>query len=228
MNIFTIDCQIESKETGNVYPQLEIYKGASYKDPNSIVNLSDNNNLKQTSTVFELCKHARFTDLISWGSLKYPVISERLKALLLEYNLFDTQFIPTKIKDHESESWWILNPRYSNEALGLIDYNKTIFGELDPDIRKVVREFKFPLNAIDWREQWREEQKTFNQEYHELVINEIHFTESGNKYDLIQISPLLNISGTVISERLKERLESEKITGLSISEFEWKKQQDNS
>lgn len=221
MKFFTIDCQVESKETGRAYPQLEIHEGGYYKDPESLVNLSDSNNLTQTNTVFELHKRAKITDLISWGSLQYPVISQRLKTILLEYNLFDTQFIPVKIKDLENESWWVLNPRYSNEALSLIDYSKTIFGELDPDTRKVIRVFKFPLDAMDWKEQRSKEQKKFDQEYHELVFNEIHFTESGNMYDLIHISPLLNISGTVISERLKERLESEKITGLSITEFEW-------
>ncbi len=222
MKFFTIDCQVETNETGKVYPQLEICSKGYYKDINAIVNLSDRNNLQHTNSVFELRKHAKLTDLISWGSLKYPVISERLKNLLSEYTLFDTQFIPVKIKDHETENWWVLNPRYSNEALGLIDYNKTIFGELDPDYRKVVREFQFPADSRDWSGQWLLEQKSFDQEYHELVFSEIHFTQTGNNYDLIHISPLLGISGTVISERLKERLENEKITGISIYGFEWR------
>lgn len=222
MKFYMMDCQVASKETGDVYPQLEIYEGANHKDPHSLLNLSIRNNLTQTSTIFELCKNAKFTDIISWRSQKYPVINERLKSILLEYNLFDTQFLPVKIKGYENESWWVLNPRYSNEALELIDYSQTIFGELDPDTRKIVRKFKFPLDAVDWLEQWRTEQKNFSEEYHELVFCEIHFTEFGNSYDLIHISPLLSMSGIVISERLKERLENEKITGLSISEFEWR------
>lgn len=222
MKYYTIGYQVATKETGSAYPQLEIYAGGNYKEPASILNLSLRNNLEQTNTVFELNKKAKLTDFISWGSLVYPVINQRFKSILQEYDLCDTQFIPVTIKDLEAENWWVLNPRYSNEALDLIDYDKTILGELDPDTRKVIREFKFPADALDWMDQWREELKKFSQEYHELVIREIHFNESGKNYDLIHIAPLLNQSGTIISERLKNRLETENLTGLWISEFEWK------
>ncbi len=222
MKYFTIDIQVETEQTGKVYPQLEILSGGNHNDPQSVMVLSKYN-ITETSTVFKLDKGAKLTDFISWGSLHYYVISQRMKDILLEFNLVDTEFIPVKIHLHENDSWYVLNPRHSNQSLASIDFNRSVFGELDPDTRKVVRTFKFPNGTKDIIQQWRDEQKVFHEDYHELVVCEMYLIETENHIDFVPISPILNKSGIVISEELKNKLEEVGITGLDISEFEWGK-----
>ncbi len=221
MKYYTIDNQVETEQTGKVYPQLEILRGGNHNDPQSIMTLSRKQNLKQTNTVFSLCKKANLTDFISWGSLQYPVISEKLKDFLLKFELFETEFIPVEIEHYQSKRWYVMNPRHSNSALSLIDFEKSIFGELDPDSRKIVRKFKFPHDVKDVIQQWRDERKNFHEDFHELVICELYFSENGIEHDFIPIFPLLDVPGVVISERLKKGLESELFTGIEILEFEW-------
>jgi hypothetical protein len=214
---YSLEVQRGTKETGNSYPQLTPYIGGHYKDKLSSTNLSNDYPLENTSTKFELDNGAKLTDLLSCGHLNYFVLNQKTKLILEEFNLFNCTFIETSIKGQEISKHFILYPKFSKANIELIDFEKTIFAIVDPDTKKIIREFQIDSNCKDKIKEWQIVYQNLEVDYYEIEIKELYLSEVANEFDLIYLSPFFIDKAILISKKLALKILESKLSGVSIS-----------
>ena len=208
MNYYLINNDVESKAVGRKYPQLEC-KNLVYAHaipdfgPSKIkYNLS-----------FDLVKGAKLTDVLSTTAISASgfIISERFRKILEDYKLEQYELIPVEIINHEQTYNYYFLHFYGLDMVNCLDYQQSIF-----------RIIKWGFNDLgtkkfDSYESYQNYMKEFNKEY-SLIAHLDCVVLKEEFYDLDVFSFPYFGNEVFISERLKQCLEDNHITGFSFEE----------
>lgn len=139
-------------------------------------------------------------------------VSEKLKQLLEEFNLGKHKFYPAEVLlKEERHPYHVLHLLY-NSFIEYIDFSKTVFNNLNSFGKLSSEKFEQKqFESFEEMEAYSDEHWSYNWNYDRLVMKS-NFRELDYCY-------MLNIDGDLISERLKERIEQDEITGIKIEQL---------
>jgi hypothetical protein len=222
MKYYRIRESTDTKQIGNTWPQIQEaeYTCDPFEDKKFIGNIG----LKKVSftpklPLGKLDKRAKLTDLLSAvpvGFNKRVVISTKLKEILISENNTNVQAFnnPILVDKLTNTDYWLINPiKLSNNK---IDFEKSdlflkdgIF--LDDKIKK--------LNITTLKEYINEEKKVeemggfpFNLSFEKIRIN------NKSKESFFVLNNVYGGYGYYVSEKLKNEIENQKLTGLEFEE----------
>lgn len=160
------------------------------------------------------------TDILKMSSIGFSsgsiVISDKLKSILDEHNVFGLQFFKTKVKKSGNyfTNYWQTHV-YEN-PFNLVDFKKSklLFSNRDENRKKYYEEIKVDdwVSFISIAKDLRYPKRVF--------IDQVKFTE-GLSLDYLHLRHFPN-GGTrgMVSERLKTAIESNDITGIDFRPIE--------
>lgn len=197
------------------FPQTSEYVGEAKEFLSKITECSFRNHLKQTHSInyIKLKSKAKYTDFIC--CLKHQnsglIISEKTYTILSNYKIYNVIFYNSVLRKNA-----ILKKYYFMRLAGnlteYLDFSKSIFRIYDKG--KLSQEFMC-LNLLDFQE------KRINADsINPLYVHELYFKPEFYElnYDCIFLGELDAVS-ILINEKLKTRLESEKLTGMVIEPY---------
>lgn len=159
----------------------------------------------------DLAPKAIETDFLDRGSLDFGfIVSDRLKELLKEFKLPPHRFYPIKVYDSHSQYFWF---HYISNIEKYLDYQNTeieIYINRPPFDIDSTKRFSSQSDIMLFKKSM-----PYNKS---MRFKEIHLNEDFPNYDLFEITGAQYF--TLISERLKERLEQGKVTGYETIEYE--------
>jgi hypothetical protein len=222
MKYYKIKHSIDRKETGS-YPQSDecIYPGMRYS-PKALTMLRYQ---KAPADVeipkVKLLKKAKLTDFVS-SILSLPLVSTRLKNIIEQYNSFGYEWLPTSLvrNNEEYSNYWLAN-RYQpyTEAL---DLTASKFANFDVMGKQPVLEGLVFNTAAELNE-------AYENNHVAALVREMEHTPLVNTHVVIKENIdmdfffLRNTAGAYfthcVSERLREKIEQEKCTGLVFVEL---------
>lgn len=138
------------------------------------------------------------------------VVNEKLKLVLEEYNLPPHRFYSIETFNSSNQYFWF---HYITDFDKYIDFENTIIERFNIFDLEVIEELKFE-NFADLTSQKKRSVLEIGKP---LRYNTISLIKGFPDYDLFEVNGAQNF--TLISQRLKDRLESEKITGFEYLEF---------
>lgn len=153
----------------------------------------------------ELHPKSKLTDVLSIGNISANglFISQRFRDLLLKFDLMESQFYLGKLITQENElDYYWFHP--IGEGLG-IDFSKTVFKDDSGNENIRINQLK---DSIDFAED-----KNII-----LGLQKIYFNENFKKLDLFFIPFFQYVGDFFISERLKDAIIKNKISGIVITE----------
>jgi hypothetical protein len=213
MKFFRIIDSFDQKIVGK-FPQFKTgYYPVHSTDPRLMLNVffTKVNESEVFSTVPKLVRGARLTDFMA-GTATGNIISERLREIFEQTNPIGLQFIEQKIiiQNEEIGGYWLTN-NYE------FDYNVIDFAKTEISIMKSV-----------WDEDYRIQIKN-SEEFVQLVeqiklpqnvkIFRPYFLENYEK-DFFALRYVYNGFSFFCSQRFREKLEAEKITGIRFMELD--------
>ncbi|MBR3773942.1 MAG: hypothetical protein IKK86_05875 [Alistipes sp.] len=166
----------------------------------------------------------KFTDLLSCYNIKGygAIISERLKNIFSEYNIgCQYQYVKVSIVTKKGEP--ISTPYYHLHLPmpGIVDkinYPKSVFY-----VKKFGKRINdTPIEVKSFEDDVRLQKITRKQNVSALILAEDIVLKKGTDLELLDIFVFSGNSGGsrfMVSERLKQRLEQEKITGITFEEY---------
>lgn len=169
----------------------------------------------------------KFTDLLSCYNIKGygAIISERLKNIFSEYNIgCQYQYVKVSIVTKKREP--ISTPYYHLHLPmpGIVDkinYPKSVFY-----VKKFGKRINdTPIEVKSFEDDVRLQKITRKQNVSALILAEDIVLKKGTDLELLDIFVFSGNSGGsrfMVSERLKQRLEQEKITGIIFEEYPYK------
>ncbi len=166
----------------------------------------------------------KFTDLLSCYNIKGygAIISERLKNIFSEYN-FGCQHQYTKVSIVTKKGEPISTPYYHLHLpmpgmVDKIDYPKSVFY-----VKKFGKRINdTPIEVKSYEDDVRLQTITRKQNVSALILAEDIVLKKGTDPEQLDIFVFSGNSGGsrfMVSERLKQRLEQEKITGITFEEY---------
>lgn len=223
MKYYTLNYAVDTDETGDAYPQISDDSPACLEGRKGSMRNLDAYRL--TSFVpdldyYELNKDAKLTDLmsggvpagVSGGVVKGFVVNEKLKNIFQMYNLDSYYFYPAVVKEKKvfHRNYYLMH--VVSDQSDYIDFNKSEFYK-----QKFVTNLGDVkvMSKSDYDEKTKEfwkESMVISIEPTKLVLS----NEFDKKLDLF-VAGLANFD-VIISERLREHLLNEKITGIEIKE----------
>lgn len=200
------------------WPQVKEFVGQAHDFLIDIKNtkLGEHLDKQYVLNYIVLDKKSKFTDVISCLSCGAEglIISEAVFLILKEYNLFSAKFYEANLTNtKDSEKYYFL--KVAGDLTEHVDFNRTVFHVYKKGV--LVKEFKC-ADKNDYLVK-REEQIDFDP-INPIKAVQIFFNDSfyDLNYDLITLG-MLNPLDILINDKLKERLESEKLIGLRIEAF---------
>ena len=208
MKYYRIKNDVESKAVGRKYPQLEcnnlVYAHAipSYGPCKIRFKLS-----------FDLVKGAKLTDVLSTLAISASgfIISERLRTLLENFKLERHELIPVEIIDGKQTHNYYFLHFYGLDMVHCLDYQQSIFRITKWGFRDLG------LKNFDSYESYQAYIKE-NDEDDSLMTPLEHVVLKEDFKDLDFFSVPQFYHGMYVSERLKQCLEDNHITGFSFEE----------
>ena len=208
MNYYRIDNDLETKVVGRKYPQVEcnnlVYAHA----------IPDFGPCKiKYKLSFNLVKGAKLTDVLSTLAISASgfVISERLKMLLESYKLERHEFIPVDIISKDQTYNYYFLHFYGLDMVHCLDYQQSIFR---------ITKWGFEdlgLKNFDSYESYQAYIKENNEDYSLMIpIEHVVLKEEFKDLDFFSVPKFHN--EIFVSERLKQCLEDNHITGFSFEE----------
>ena len=139
-------------------------------------------------------------------------VSKKLKELLSNFNLGEHRFYPAQVLlKGDLHPYYVFHLLY-NSFTEYIDFSETVFNNLNSfkklDAGKLER-MKF--DSFEEMQAYSDLNWNYNWNYDRLVLKS-NFRELDYCY-------MLNIDGDLISERLKEKIEQDGITGIKIEQL---------
>jgi len=198
-----------SKETGNVFPQISFI---NQEDAFEIVDyeFTDIPRLKA-----QLEHKAKITDVLSQASIGGHglLICEKLKTIFEKFNIMQHKYYPVEVQTKKGSLpyyWLQVNDR---SLLHKINYKKSVFYWTETTFKQGIIE----LNSYaDYVKKKKEHE---NDCLWGIDIEEIVLTKNFDRdLDVFCFSPLDGVRGFFISERLKNAIDENKITGIEIKE----------
>ena len=208
MNYYRIKNDLETKVVGRKYPQLEcnnlVYAHAipSYGPCKMRFNLS-----------FNLVKGAKLTDVLKTLAISASgfVISERLKMLLESYKLERHEFIPVDIISKDQTYNYYFLHFYGLDMVHCLDYQQSIFHITEFEIEDLGT-MKF-----DSYESYQKYMKENDKDYSIMThLEHLVLKEEFKDLDFFSVPQFYH--EMFVSERLKQCLEDNHITGFSFEE----------
>jgi hypothetical protein len=157
-------------------------------------------------------KSSKITNLLCSIGFNDLVIDSSLKNLIAKSNQFGMLYYETFFRtfDNKKLEYWLIKPRH--QALHLIDYSKTIFIEK-----------KEEYNEETWKYfTFKNDKEYINYEQNNKVLlrkEEVFLVENCNSDFFALMSVFNRPLGYLISERLKEEIESKNMTGMQFLEL---------
>ena len=227
MKYFAIESSLNEKLMGKI-PQVKKFKHNCNIDEES--NFIDNFifekiEIQPILSNVVLYSNAKQTDLIdTLGDVGFNfgyLISDKFKQILEQYNCYGFQFFKTSIIQNNQENFNYWQTNIYDFPFHFIDYKKTSFLLKDRDVNRNViseiikfndlNEFKSFVNKIHYPKMLFFKDVSFNGNMH-LDLFALRYTEDAHK--------------GIVSERLKNELEKNYISGiefkpLELSIYEW-------
>ncbi|MBB5395603.1 hypothetical protein [Mucilaginibacter sp. AK015] len=211
------------------YPQVEntVYSCDSWEDPRFIEHESvsfEKVNFTPITAKAILAKKARLNDFMYPGGMgfsKKPLISGKLKSILEVTDKQGLQIYnsPVIYQGNEIEDYWVLNPYIFD--MQAIDFKNVDVYLMEKYVHKIKK-----LDVLTYEDFIKQKAMIQEKGYpYSIYIENVHILENTTSDFLI----LENVEGGVmylVSERLKQHLEAEGITGIEyqpsyISFNEW-------
>ncbi|MBK8922395.1 MAG: hypothetical protein IPM81_12975 [Saprospirales bacterium] len=229
MEYFIMSKSTDPKVIGPKYPQCEKMCGEErgeyyYPAPWSVSKIPSEGELKVLPKVdcFELKYHAKVTDLISAIQLSASsvmLISERFYNLLMNFNCMRSVVFESKVI-HRQKSYPYRFLYFPEHHLHFVDFNKSHFyasGAAGSDWR-----YNLSVDSIESykkEEAKREEQnksaKDTGTRKEFISLLELYLDESKIDKDLFRLrGPMLAF---IVSQRLKDAIESQELTGMKFT-----------
>ena len=208
MRYYLIDNDLETKAVGKKYPQVEC-NNQWYA--HAIPDFGPCKNKFKLS--FNLVKGTKLTDVLSTVSISASgfIISKRLRTLMENYKLERHEFIPVDIISKDQTYNYYFLHFYGLDMVHCLDYQQSIFHITEFDIEDLGT-MKF-----DSYESYQKYMKENNKDYSITThLEHLVLKEEYNDYDLFSF-PLFH-NEIFVSERLKQCLEDNHITGFSFEE----------
>ncbi|MBK8921797.1 MAG: hypothetical protein IPM81_09830 [Saprospirales bacterium] len=229
MEYFIMSKSTDPKVIGPKYPQCEKMCGEErgeyyYPAPWSVWNIPSEGELKVLPKVdcFELKYHAKVTDLISAIQLSASsvmLISERFYNLLMNFNCMRSVVFESKVM-HRQKSHpfrFLYFPEYHEH---FIDFKKSRFY-----LGNATGSWYYNIN-IERFEEYKKEQgkreqqndiarKKVGEKMEFITLLELYLDESKIDMDLFRLlGPMLAF---IVSQRLKDAIESQGLTGMKFT-----------
>jgi hypothetical protein len=227
MQFYSIHASSDSKIIGKHYPQLDrMFAGYNALQPWAAFGLLPNGTGRPYTNAddFKLKYHAKATDWISGAAIGFSqlLISERLFSLLSRFNCPDWVVVEATL-NHKDK---ILPYKYihlSHSYPSFIDLGKSRFKIVDSELEpnSIEQIIKSPHEIEEIRQRLHAENMKYSAQNimnkcSYLRFAEVYLDDKSIDKDLFSI-PLL--TGFLVSERLKEAIEAEGITGVQFKLF---------
>ena len=215
----------DPKVIGPKYPQCEEMCGEYYYPaPWSVWKIPSEGELKVLPKVdcFELKYHAKVTDLISAIQLSAPsvmLLSERFYNLLMNFNCMCSVVFESKVM-HRKKAYPYRFLYFPEQHVHFIDFKKSRFY-----IGDAGRTWRYNISISSFeeykKEQGKREQqndiarKKVGEKMEIITLLELHLDESKIDKDLFRLrGPMLAF---IVSQRLKDAIESQGLTGMKFT-----------
>lgn len=197
------------KEIGKAYPQLHCLTQAhahsmsAWEFPNYIPKLN-----------FELNKTSKLTDVLSNASISANgfLINDKVKKIFENFNLMSHQYYEANIiipKSGEVQNYFWLH-LCQTELAKQLDYKRTVFYETEWTFRKEI----IDIESYEHYERLKEQD---HEAKFGIELDEIFLSNMFNKnLDMFTFLPFSE--NIYISNRLKEALENDHVTGFNFDE----------
>lgn len=219
MKCYIVNESLNESIVGNDYPQAyKFIKGYDPEAPNAIFSMY---NYRSTFPDYipeldgiMLSGSAKLTDFVSQGfSSNFHIVSEKAKTILEKHRLCSHQFYPLGLyKRKIKQSYYLFKP--ISDYLDFIDYKKTAFVEYNISTGEKVE-----TNEVTSKEKILEiNNKLENQKdiswciWGDKIVMSKYFD---NKLDYFKIGRI--DSNIYVSERLKNEIESNDLTGWEFT-----------
>ncbi|MCR6639841.1 MAG: hypothetical protein NVV82_12900 [Sporocytophaga sp.] len=211
---YIISNSTDSMETGNDFPQIQnVTKEYDPNGPNSVYKLYEHRNLNPPFVPeldsFVVRKRTKITDLQSNAFIggRGLFLSEKFKSLLSDFNLPKHKFFKsTVIKDDDTHTYYWFH-LIESDYRGKVVFEKTKFSNW--------KDLKLD-NYQDYLDFSENEDK-----YGQLKANKVTLGNTFDKsLDLFMISAF--DQNLYISQKLKDKIIEEKLTGIEIKSSEGK------
>lgn len=160
-------------------------------------------------------KSSKTTNLLSMYLTDNLFVDKELYEIIKNSKVFGMLYYETYLKrlDEIKLKYWKIVPRY--EALEYIDYSKTVFIDKPQDFEPTSWKY-IKFNS--------EEELMAFEAKNKVILHKENLTIKENcNCDLFSFRFVFNRAvGFIISERLKEKIEREKMTGMQFLEFDAK------
>lgn len=221
MNYFAIEHSMNRKIVGKIPHTKEIFYNCSVDDPNLI----DRYHFQEIIGVPYLATpilhdRAKQTDIIDtysvmgfgFGSM---VISEKFKNLLTHFKIYSLQYFKTFLihKNEKIENYW--QTHISKIAYECLNFEKTIFVlkqykedggvEIQEIMFRNLKEFLIYVQTLNYPKM--------------LFIKSFYFVEHMN-YDYFSLRYTEDCHNGIVSEKLKNEIEKQGITGIEFRPIE--------
>lgn len=217
MNFYTFKHAVATKETGNVFPQIqEMNKGYDYDSANSVYALGRFFDQIPTITPdlrsFVLHKKSCVTELFSTALLGDNgfLISKKLKDIFANYKMPLHRYFPASIRkgtDVISDYYWL---HIVSDYIDWVDFENSEFTILEL-YSKVIGRIKLSSKEDFYSKQ--NELKNQNK-YYSIWATNIIFNKNFDKK--INFLRLPFYRDYIISEELKDEITLKKLTGISM------------
>lgn len=134
-DFWVISTQVDTKETGKVWPQIKsVEKG--FEEEGQLFNILAYKTSKpqdlvkritQVNTEFVLYRCARLTDVISFGTSSILILSQKAKDIFNCFNLGNHSAIPIQLKNNKLGSHLYYFYKFFNDLSEKIDFKESIF-----------------------------------------------------------------------------------------------------
>ena len=212
---YSIGRSDDNKVIGH-YPQTELKKNPTKGKHYDYFDLrNDQFPLKEPYFELELLKKAKPTNFLhQFIGLPGWIVDDKLKSILENYNLPSHRFYPVLVHQGNKtfhyhyfhfvipDCWEFVNKRKSYGEIikmegGEIILDKNISVNSEREMIEEIKNYKFPFN---------------------IRMGKVFMVKEFNNYDLYFINYFSMV--TVISERLKSKIEEENITGIKMTPWD--------
>lgn len=171
--------------------------------------------------LFELAPKVEATDMLTKlvQPLRTLVISDRLKEILIRFDIFDHRLHPLRIRDDAGKvlKYWLLEWR--DDVVEHIDFARSRFSKMDLFLRTPT--VPFPLGSLSEYREWSSTINKGNPQSHwtiraDRVVCATKDWRGQDMFDLGSFSRILQ-RGPIISDRLLGALLDAGITGVQFS-----------
>lgn len=211
---FKLNYSTVAREIGSSIPQVRVLNDENYAHKDFYRNIDFNKKI-YTAPIFgpiKLEHFAKNTDYLSHSCGLFEFISNNMLLLLKQFDIFpDYNFFPIKVSKR-NQIWDYFVFSIIGNALEHIDLEKTIFYEINYGKEEKPPRRYVTIEEVKHIEEWEK----WHSKDSRLRIEKLVYKSTLKNYDMFKGSYF--DSGYFVSERLKDSLEKNRITGIMFEE----------